>query len=75
VLCCDQVDADYIEQALEIFGRYDEDGDGTIGWIEFGQIWEHLELGAKLRCAQRSNTRVSVHTLVCCQRVFLTGCV
>ena len=28
MLCCDQVDADYIEQALEIFGRYDEDGDG-----------------------------------------------
>ena len=64
MLCCDQVDADYIEQALEIFGRYDEDGDGTIGWIEFGQIWEHLELGAKLRCAQRYNTRVSVRTLV-----------
>jgi Ca2+-binding EF-hand superfamily protein len=37
-----KVNSDYVSEVLEIFGSFDEDGDGVIEPAEFGDLWEHL---------------------------------
>ena len=39
----------YIEQALAIFGKFDEDGSSAIDFPEFSQLWDYLQLDDRMK--------------------------
>ena len=44
-----EVDGGYIQQVLEIFGKFDGDGSSGIDFAEFGQLWDYLQLDEKMK--------------------------
>jgi hypothetical protein len=42
-------DGSYIEQALEIFGKFDDDGSSAIDFPEFSQLWDYLQLDDRMK--------------------------
>jgi Ca2+-binding EF-hand superfamily protein len=45
------VDAGYVQKAMEIFGSYDNDGSGGIDESEFRELWNHMNLAPKMEAA------------------------
>jgi Ca2+-binding EF-hand superfamily protein len=43
------VDGGYIQQVLQIFGKFDDDGSSGIDSAEFGQLWDYLDLDEKMK--------------------------
>lgn len=42
-------DGGYIQQVLEIFGKFDDDGSTGIDSAEFGHLWDYLQLDEKMK--------------------------